>query len=57
MYQDTVFEKALTESKEEELCALKADISGVENLIENLFSQILESTSVISERDFNICGI
>lgn len=57
MYKDEIYENALRESKEESYRNLKSEIKGMEKLIENFLTQILECSSTISERDFNACGI
>lgn len=57
MYKDEIYEKALKESKEERYRNLKSEIKGMEKLIEDFLTQILECTSTVSERDFNACGI
>lgn len=57
MYQDEIFENALKESKEENFKALQGEVKTVESVIEKLLTQLLECTSSISERDFNVCGV
>ncbi len=57
MYQDTIFENAKREAKEKEFNAIKADVKEVENLIENFLSQLLECTTIATEREFYACGI
>lgn len=57
MYQDEVFENALKDSKEESYRALQSEVKTVESAIEKFLTQLLECTSSISERDFNVCGV
>lgn len=57
MYQDQIYEEALKEAREESIIALKSEVKTVESVIEKLLTQLLECTSSISERDFNVCGI
>ncbi len=57
MYQDEVFESALRETKEESFRALQGEVKTVEAIIEKLLTQLLECTSSVTERDFNVCGV
>lgn len=57
MYHDKIFEDALAKSKQENYERLKFEVKTIEKAIEKFLSQILECTTSISERDFNICGI
>lgn len=57
MYHDEIYEKARKEAQEESYQSLKAEIKGMETLIEQFLTQILECSATISERDFNACGI
>jgi hypothetical protein len=57
MYQDEIFENALRTTKEEQFHELKNEVKTVERVIEKLLTQLLECTSSISERDFNVCGV
>jgi peptidoglycan hydrolase CwlO-like protein len=57
MYQDEIFEDALRTTKEEQYHELKNEVKTVERVIERLLTQLLECTSSISERDFNVCGV
>lgn len=56
MYHDEIFEQALKDAKEENYRELKKEVQTIENLIERMLTQFLECTTVISERDFNVCG-
>lgn len=57
MYQDEIYEGALKESREESFRALQGEVKTVERVIERLLTQLLESSSSISERDFHVCGV
>lgn len=54
MYYDELFEKALRERREEGYSNLKTEISAMECAIEKFLNNVLECTSSISERDFNV---
>ena len=57
MYNDEIFENALNEAREEGLRELKSEVKTVEAVIERLLTQLLECSSAITERDFNVCGV
>ena len=57
MYKDELFETALNESKEQSYQELKVEVRDMESLINKLLTQILECSTSISERDFNVCGV
>ncbi len=57
MYNDEIFDRALNESKAECYRELKSEVKTVEAVIERLLTQLLECSSAISERDFNVCGV
>ena len=57
MYQDEVFENALRQSKEESYRELKSEVKSVERAIEKFLTQLLECSSLMSERDFNVCSL
>jgi peptidoglycan hydrolase CwlO-like protein len=57
MYQDEIFENALRTTKEEQFNELKSEVKTVEKVIERLLTQLLECSSSIAERDFNVCGV
>ena len=57
MYHDEIFERALSEAREENYRELKKEVQSIENLIEKMLTQFLECSTVISERDFNVCGL
>lgn len=57
MYQDEVFESALKETREESFRALQGEVKTIERIIERLLTQLLECSSSVTERDFNVCGV
>lgn len=57
MYHDEIFETALREAKEENYMALREEISSMECAIERFFKSVLECTTSLSERDFNVSSI
>lgn len=57
MYQDEIFENALKDAKEENFRELRSEVKTVEAIIERLLTQLLECSSAITERDFNVCGV
>lgn len=57
MYHDEIFETALREAKEENFVALKEEISSMECAIEKFFATVLECTSAMTERDFNVSSL
>ena len=57
MYKDEVFEKALEEREHENFTHLEKEVKNLECVIEKFLTQLLECTTSISERDFNVCGI
>jgi hypothetical protein len=57
MSQDEIFDNEVREAQIEGLRALKAEVKGVERLIEKLLSQLLECSSSLAERDFNACSL
>ncbi|MBR5555407.1 hypothetical protein IKU74_05280 [bacterium] len=54
MYRDEIFENALRERNEGAYSELKSEISGMELAIEKFLNNVLECTTFISERDFNV---
>jgi len=54
MYRDEIFENALRERREEDYANLKTEISAMECAIEKFLNSVLECTTSISERDFNV---
>lgn len=54
MYRDEIFENAKRERREENYRNLKSEISTMECAIERFLNSVLECTTSISERDFNV---
>ncbi len=57
MYQEEIFSNAMTDSKKDGYDALTKEIKGMEAFIERVFSKIFDSTSSVSERDFNVTSL
>lgn len=57
MYNDEIFESALKESREDSFKELQCEVKTVERVIERLLTQLLESSSFVSERDFHVCAM
>lgn len=57
MSQEEIFDQEVREAQIEGLRALKSEVKVVERLIEKLLSQLLECSTSIAERDFNVCGL
>lgn len=57
MYHDEIYENALKEAKEESFRQLQEEVKTVERVIERLLTQLLECSTLNSERDYNVCGI
>jgi peptidoglycan hydrolase CwlO-like protein len=57
MYQDETYDKAVKEAQIEGLKELKQEVKSIEKLIERLLTQLLECSSSVSERDFNVCSL
>ena len=57
MYQDETYDKAVKEAQIEGLKELKREVKSIEKLIERLLTQLLECSSSVSERDFNVCSL
>lgn len=54
MYHDKLFDSALREVKDESFQALKEEVISMEKAISKFLDEVLECTSMISERDFNL---
>lgn len=54
MYHDKLFDSALREVKDESFQALKEEVISMEKAISKFLDEILECTSSIAERDFNL---
>ena len=57
MYQDEIFENALQETKAESLKQLQGEVKTVERVIERLLTQLFESTTFTTVRDFPTYGV
>lgn len=57
MYQDEIFSNAITEAKRDGYDALTTEIKGMEAAIERFFTKIFETTSQMTERDFNVTSL
>lgn len=57
MYHDEIFERALTDVKEESYKALKDEISTMEMKIESFLKNFFESSTFKAERDFNMTAV
>lgn len=57
MYQDEMYDKAVKEAQIEGLKELRQEVKSIEKLIERLLTQLLECSSSMSERDFNVCSL
>lgn len=55
--QDTLFDSEVEEARLSGLKSLKCEMKSVEALIERFLTQLLECSSSLSERDFNVCGL
>ena len=55
--QDVMFDSEVEAARLEGLNSLKNEMKSVENLIDKFLTQLLECTSSLSERDFNVCGL
>ncbi len=57
MYQEEIFANAITDAKKAGYDALKEEIKGMEAAIERFFTKIFETTSSVSERDYNVTSL
>lgn len=57
MYNDEIFENAKMDKKENELKELRGEVKTIERIIEKLLTQLLECSSSVAERDFNVCSL
>lgn len=55
--QEAIFDSEVEEARLNGLNSLKNEMKSVENVIERFLTQLLECSSALSERDFNVCGI
>lgn len=56
MYQEELFSNAMTDAKKGGFDDLTCEVKGIEAAIERFFTKIFESTSSLSERDFNVAN-
>lgn len=57
MYQEEIFSNAMTDAKRDGYDALSCEIKGMEAAIERFFTKIFDTTSSLSERDFNVASM
>ena len=57
MYQEEIFSNAMTEARKDNFDALTNEIKGMEAFIERFLTKIFDSTSSVSERDFNVTSL
>ena len=55
--QEAIFDSEVEEARLNGLNSLKSEMKSVESLINKFLTQLLECTSSLSERDFNVCGL
>ncbi len=54
---NAMFDTEVEKAQKEGLISLKNEMKSVEKIIEKFLTQLLECSSLNSERDFNISGI
>ena len=54
MYQEELFSNAMTDAKKAGFDDLACELKGMEAALERFFTKIFETTSSLSERDFNL---
>ncbi len=54
MYQEELFSNAMTDAKKGGFDDLTCELKGMEAALERFFTKIFETTSSLSERDFNL---
>lgn len=57
MYQEEIFSNVMTDAKKDGYDALTHEVHGMEAAIERFFTKIFETTSSLSERDFNVTSL
>lgn len=58
MYQnEQQYDDEVRQAQIEGLKKLQCEVKTIEQLIERLLTQLLECTSSLSERDFNVCSL
>lgn len=55
--QDAMLDSEVIEAQKAGLASLKYEMKSVEKIIEKFLTQLLECSSLSTERDFNISGI
>ena len=55
--QEAIFDSEVEEARLAGLNSLKNEMKSVESLIDKFLTHLLECTSSLSERDFNVCGL
>lgn len=55
--QDAMFDSEVIEAQKAGLDSLKCEMKSVERIIEKFLTQLLECSSLSSERDFHVLGI
>ena len=54
MYQEELYSNVMTDAKKAEFDDLSCELKGMEAALERFFTKIFETTSSLSERDFNL---
>ena len=57
MYQEEIFSNVITDAKKESYDALTTEIKGMEAAIERFFTKIFNTSSSVSERDYNVTSL
>ncbi len=57
MYQEEIFSNAITDAKKEGYESLTNEIKGMEAAIERFFNKIFNTSSCVSERDYNVTSL
>lgn len=57
MYQEEIFSNAITDAKRDGYDSLTKEIKGMEAALERFFTKIFDTTSSVSERDFNVTSL
>lgn len=56
MYQEELYSNVITDAKKAEFDDLSCELKGIEAAIERFFTKIFETSSSLSERDFNVAN-
>lgn len=54
MYQEELYSNVMTDAKKAGFDDLTCELKGMEAALERFFTKIFETTSSLSERDFNL---